>query len=219
MEILVQGYGEKSFKPDEIEIRFEFSTKSKDYNSTLMSGTKNVEDYFKLLRSLGFSKESIKTNNLRVSEDRVYNEKSRKYEKVGFVYRQNVKLKFDFDIKKMSAIMDKTSKLTNPPTYNFSFNVKENKKAEAEILDLAFKDAKSQAEAIAKSAKLKLTKCAKVSFKPFEEFLSSPTRFEGIRDEMMSKACKADVAESIENIFMPEDVTASKDIYCIWIAE
>ena len=29
MEILVQGYGEKSFKPDEIEIRFEFSANQK----------------------------------------------------------------------------------------------------------------------------------------------------------------------------------------------
>lgn len=218
MEILVKGYGEKAFKPDQIEMVFDFRVKAKDYDGALNKGVKNVEEYLKLLGTLGFDKNDVKTRNLRVSEDKVYNEMTRTYEKVGFVYSQNASLKFDYDMEKLATVMDKTTKLTTPPSYQIHFNVKENRAAEEEVIGLAYLDASFQAQSIAKAAGKTLKDCVKVSFRPFEEFLTSPTRYGGLETEKMSKA-SASAVETIQTIFVPEDVVASKDIYTIWIAE
>ena len=99
MNIIVQGDGEKNFKPDQIVLDFDFKTSNKNYNEALELGVKNVEIYLDMLISMSFKKEDFKTHSFRVSEDKHYDEQVRKYVKDGYVFTQSVQLKFEYDSK------------------------------------------------------------------------------------------------------------------------
>lgn len=215
MDILVEGKGEKSFKPNQIEISFEFRTVAETYDEVLSLGVKNVENYFEVLKTMKFEKESLKTRSFRVYENRVYDDKTRTYKNEGYAFNQSVKLKFEYNMQRLSSLMEITSKQKNPPTYQIIFNIKDDKKVEREIIALAVEDAKFQAEAIASASGKKLKDCIKISFQPFDEKIESPTRF----GESRAMCKSASVSESIQNVFVPEDVEIEKTIYCLWTAE
>lgn len=218
MNIIVQGEGEKNFTPDQIVLDFDFKTSNKEYNQALELGVKNVELYLDLLISMGFKKEDFKTHSFRVSEDKHYDEQVRKYIKDGYMFSQSVQLKFEYDMVKLSTLMEKTAGLENPPTYRINFNVKDDKQATEELLALAYENALFQANAIAKASGKTVTSCLRVSFEPFDSSSCySRTRYEGAA--MMSKCCSNSTMDTIQNVFVPEDVILSTSIYCEFIAE
>lgn len=218
MDIIVEGSGELFFKPNQIELSYSFQTKDKDYDNVLENGVKNVKDYIKLLEKLGFKKEDVKTRSFRVSEDKKYDETTRKYFSDGFVFNQDSTLKFDYDMERLSKLMEETSKLNNPPIYRIKFGVKDNKSVEEEVLALAYKDAEINAKAIAKASGKQVIDCKKVSFEPFTEDYYSRSSYGGIGN---AKACceKASASQMIQEVFVPEDVEVCKVIYCLFVAE
>lgn len=219
MKIIVEGNGEKTYKPNQVVLTFDFRTADVNYNKSLELGVKNVEEYLEMLISMGFEKESFKTQSFRVSEDRHYDEQTRKYIKDGFVFTQCARIKFDFDMAKLSTLMEKTAELKNPPIYKITFNVKDEKQANEELLGLAYEDALFQATAIAKASGTTITGCKRVSFQPFDfsENLSNSM----LDGAIMSKAkcCSAGTSESIQNTFIPEDVVLGQTVYCEFDAE
>lgn len=219
MEIVVKGEAEKTFKPNLIKIDFNFKVKSNTYDLALERGVYSVENYIKLLEKLGFNKENVKTRNLRISEDSVYDENTKKYIKVGYVFNQSLNLEFDYNVEKMSLIMEETSVLENAPTYYINFSIKEDKKAKEELLDLAFEDAKFQANAISKASNKKLIDCVKTSFEPFDNNLVSRTSYGLAKMSRSDESYDRSVQDTIKNIFVPEDIVANMEIYTIWIAE
>lgn len=218
MEIYVSGTGKKYYKPNQITLNFDFNYKHKDYEFALSCGVENVSNYVLFLENLGFEKEDIKTLSFRVSENRVYNESTRKYEKDGYMFQQKARLSFDYDMKKLSTLMEQTSKQPSPPTYHIEFNLKDDKKAEEEILALAYAEAEFQANAIAKASGKQIKECMKVSFQPFDNLHVSPTVYEGERSLMKASAIGS-TREQIQQIFVPEDVLIEKEIYCLFIAQ
>lgn len=218
MDIMVQGVGTKSFTPNLIVVSFSFRTLKKDYESALAEGVKNVENYLELLKKLGFDKKDVKTLSFRVAENRVYNESTRKYDQDGFIFTQNAELKFDYDMKRMSKLMEETSKLKNAPSCNLDFSIKDSKQAEEDLIELAYKEAEFQAKAIAKASGKTLKECVKVSFKPFEAEITSRSRYDADY-ACKAKMCASSAAESIQNIFVPEDVELSHSLYCLFVAE
>lgn len=219
MEIIVQGIGEKNFKPNQVVLNFDFRTNSTNYNSALELGVKNVAEYLELLISMGFAKEDFKTQSFRVSEDRHYDEETRKYVKDGFVFSQCAKLMFDFDMTKLSILMEKTATLKNPPIYRIVFNVKDDKKATEELLGLAYENALFQATAIAKASGTAIVKCNRISFAPFDA--SDNCSNSMLDGAVMRKAscCSDRTSETIQNTFIPEDVELSTSVFCEFYAE
>ncbi|MBQ8425783.1 MAG: SIMPL domain-containing protein [Clostridia bacterium] len=219
MDIIVEGNGVKYFKPDQITINFDFKTVEKTYDQALENGAINVEKYLNLLISLGFKKEDLKTRSFRVSEERHYDESKRIYVADGFAYSQSAKLTFDYDMERMSTLMEETSKFKNAPIYRISFNIKDNKQAQEELLALAYEDALLQANALAKASGTKVVTCKTVSFQPFDaERGYSSSMYDGA---IMSKAkcCSDNARQAIQNVFIPEDVEVDMTIYCQFIAE
>lgn len=216
MEINVIGNAKKEYVPDMVEIVFTFLQKNKEYDAVVEAGVEAVDGYLKFLVDFGFEKSSCKTSSMRVSESREYNEKIRKYEVTGFEFSQVIKLRFDYDVKKLAEIIEKTSKLKTPPIYTVNFSVKDKKKIEYELYKDAVLDAKNQAEIIAISSGLKLEKCLKVSTNLNERCydLYSETSFKGER--MMSKCA---VSDTIQNNFTPENIIVESNLAVVWNAE
>lgn len=216
MDIIVEGNGQKDFKPNQVVLSFTFETKDSCYEKALEKGVFNVNEYCKVLYDLGFKKGELKTRSFRVSENRRYDNDKKIYVNEGFIYTQNATLKFDYDMDKLSELMEITSKFKSAPRYTINFNVKENKKVQEDVLALAYKDAKFQAEAIAKASGNELKECLEISFEPFDTKTYSPTRCEG---EMMSKCSIGSIRENITNTFVPEDITLSATIHCHFITK
>ncbi len=215
MDILVEGTGKISIRPNNVKLSFEFNTKDNTYEETLKNGVKNTEVYIALLEKIGFDKTEIKTRAFKISENKIYNEEKKKYVADGFIYTQNAILEFDYDMAKLSEFMEITSKAVNAPSYQIYFGVKDDKKLEERLLANAYKDAEFQANAIAKAcAEFKTLTCKKVSFKSFDENFISRTSFDAIEKMSYSRS----ISESIQNIFVPEDIQVQKTIYCIFEA-
>lgn len=219
MEIYVEGKAEKSFKPDEVRMTFTFTKMEKTYQKTLESGCNNVARFIEFMGKLGFDKNDCKTSSFSVRENNVYDEKTRSYKKDGFVFTQRMLLVYDYDVKKFADALEKISNEKDAPKCMVNFGLKDTRKAERALYEACVKDAKEQAETIAKASGLKLAKCEKVSCMPFENAFTSATSFDGFARMEKSECCFGSASDSIQNTFVPEDIIVSNTLYAIWQAE
>ena len=217
MEIIVEGKGSINCKPDTVKLEFQFICKEKTYEMALQVGTSKVQKLVEILENLGIKKENFLTQSFKVYEDKVYNEKSRIYEVVGYVFNQVSYIKFDYNISLLALLIESISNIQNGgPEYKISFELKEEKIIKEKVLELAYKDALFQAQAISKASNYKIKECSKISFKPFEVPILSGTMFN--MEPKMAKMMSS-VQENILNSFVPEDISIEKNIYCLFIAE
>ena len=168
MDIIVKGSGEKSFRPDKVEIYFTFKQKMADYSGVLQRGVNVVAQYLQVLRKLGFNENDFKTRSFRIYENTYFDQVSQRQKSDGFVFEQVVILKFGYEMPAIASIMEETAQLINPPTCRIVFGLDNEKSAVAELLDSAYKDALSQAEALAAACGKKIVECVKTSFQPFD---------------------------------------------------
>lgn len=216
MEIIVEGKGIKYFVPNQITLNLNFITKENSYEKVLEYGSKNVEKFINtILKNNNFSISDMKTRNFVIREETKYNEETRKYEFDGYSYNQRATLSFDYNKEKLSKMMKEISKLPNPPFYQINFEIKDERECRRNILKDAYLDAENQANAIALASGKTLKQCVKVDFKPFTTSYISQTTFGN--ELMYSK--KANISETINNIFTPEDIELTETLYCLWIAE
>ena len=222
MDIMVEGRAKRTYKADEVEIRFEFKTTRVTYEMAVEDGSKNVESFINdVLLKMDFSKEDMKTQSFRVYEEINYNYQLQKEEKLGFTYSQCAILKFDYSIEKVAEMISKVCKISNPPKYFLNFSLKDKESAKNEVLADAYLNAKKKAQVIANVAELSLKSCVKTDFKPFTEKVISNTNLEA--PAILGKAYSVEQANmvkgSIQTSFTPQDIEISETIYCLWLAE
>ena len=220
MDIYVEVTAEKSLSPDEVRISFNFEVNNKTYESTLALGVKAVEEFVKLIAYLGFNKEMLKTRSFRLYKKNEYDYKTKKNIDLGYIYSQQASLKFDYDIKLVSKLMEGIAKLKNPPKYSIQFGLKNEESAKNDLVKSIYRDAKSKADAIAKSAGKKVKDCVKVSVQPFESDLVSPSSLRNLdysENAIMTKSSA--FASAIEESFVPEDVKICETLYYLFVTE
>ena len=220
MEIIVEGKAISYLKPDQVIINFDFIMKGNSYEEVLELGVKNVEDFIQnLILKNSFAKEDLKTRSFTIREDRKYNEATRRYDFDGYVYSQGAMLKFDYNASLLAHIFEELSKLATPPKAYVNFGIKNERECRKNMLGLAYKDAKEQAEMIALAAGKTLQDCLKVDFKPIITSYISRSSFNG--DMLYEKRAvgRGSTSEVITNIFTPEDIELTENLYCVWVAE
>ena len=145
MEIYTQGIGEKRFSPEEIKINFNFKIHAKTYEQTLNEGIKKVDEFTKLLEKLNFKRETFKTLAFRVYEETKYDKEKQKDVLVGYIYNHDASLIFDYDMKRLSSLIQEISKLKDGPKANISFSLKNEDKAKSACIDKAYKNVNGEA--------------------------------------------------------------------------
>ena len=217
MEIHVEGEALEYVSPDQVILNIEFKKKGESYNAVLNEGIESVKTFIEqILIPNSIDKEELKTRNFTIEEDKKYNNKLKKYEKVGFLFNQEAVLRFDYDKILLAAIMISLSNLKNPPLCYVEFRLKDKKEVQKNILSKAYEDAKIKAEAIAIASKKKLKDCIKTEFlkKSNSEFISNFAIEEGIITSSLEVQTK-----NIVNTLIPEDIKLSEKLYCLWITE
>ena len=213
MEINVKGLGEKTFNPDQIVFDINISNIYSNYEEALAKGEESVLGVLKEMKQFGFSFEDFKTVNYQIRDEIEY--KGNEHKKIGVRYTRGLNLKFDYDIVKMTKMVEVLSKLKNAPRINVRYGLKDKKSAEMELLSDAYKNAKRQADLLAQAAGLKVVKCAKTSINEIDGSYYSRTCYDG------AKYCKASssVSETMAQTYTPEDILVEQEIYCVFIAE
>jgi len=162
MEIIVEGSSSQSFKPDEVIMYVNFSINSKTYEEVLEKGNLSVQLFVDELNSLGLD---VKTDNFTIVEDKKYNNETKEYDFIGYIYNQNSNLVFDYDVNLINKIMKNLSNLNYVPTYSFDFRLKDENKYRDMVLDSCYEDALKQASSIALKFNKELKECLKADFK------------------------------------------------------
>ena len=204
MEIHVEGEALEYVSPDQVILNIEFKKKGESYNAVLNEGIESVKTFIEqILIPNSIDKEELKTRSFTIEEDKKYNNKLKKYEKVGFLFNQEAVLRFDYDKILLAAIMISLSNLKNPPLCYVEFGLKDKKEVQKNILSKAYEDAKIKAEAIAIASKKKLKDCIKTEFlkKSNSEFISNFAIEEGIITSSLEVQTK-----NIVNTLIPEDI-------------
>lgn len=212
MEIRVEGKGLKGYRPNQMNLRFEFVSVEQTQNKAIESGLQSVRKYVDFLTSLNIKNDDIQTNNMIVQQNKVYNETLRTYENKGYKFIQSILIKADYNLDLLATLIAETAKFSTPPNYDVSFGISDENMAKEEVLSLAYKDAEFQAKAIAKASGKQLGECVSVSFEPFQERIRSYTNFEATCDMVR----KSSAMEDIKATFVPADVNVEKTIYCLF---
>ena len=238
MDIIVQGTGRKSFKPDQIILSINFQVKRPDYAKVLDDGARSVEVFIdRILPVLRVKKEDLKTLKFNVSELKKWVKDSdggnQRQVFDCYVYNQSSKVTLDYNTKILSEFMEAVSRLSDALTYVIQFGLKDEEAAKNSVIAEAYNMAKARAEAIAKASEGKvLSNCIKVDFKPFTQELTSRSNVNS--GDVMDKEMAADgyygadsprigkvrerSAQIIEKSFTPEDIEISETLYCLWTA-
>lgn len=219
MDIVVSGTSKILVKPSMICIEIDFIKEDKAYDRALELGVNCVNNFVSnVMEPLKLNKELLKTRNFRIYKNKKYDYEKKEEIDLGFVYSQHAKLEIDYDMELVARLMEAISKLEDAPKYAVNFDVKNVDEVKSEALKEAYKLCESKAKAIANAADKELKCCDKVSFKPFEESLTSFSQINDVR--MHSKELSArSVSDVISDVFVPEDIVVSETLYCLWIAE
>lgn len=215
MEINVMGQGEKSYKPDQIVFDINISNVYKNYEEALVKGEESVLEFLNEMKAFGFESQDFKTINYQIKDETEY--KDNNYRKIGVRYIRSLTLKFDYDMKKMSEMVEISSKLKNAPRISVRYSLKDKKTAEMQLFTDAYQNAKKQADIIANAAGLKVVRCAKTSIGEEDNNYYSRTSYE-CNDKIMCKS-SASASEMMAQTYTPQDIVVEQQIFCVFIAE
>jgi len=201
MEIEVIGKSLIKVKPDTLTIYFRFEKTEKSYEKVFESGLKQVEETLNKLRKIGFKKEDFKTQQFQINKNKIFNEETKTYQEE-YNFFQIIEVMFPYDVNKMNNIMRELTKVDSP-SYNIEASLKHQKKYEVELFEIAFKDAKSKAEILAKINHKKLKECEEI--KEIDTGFLSPILLKAESD--------------FQTTYNSSDITIEKQIKTEWEAE
>lgn len=204
--ISVKGVGKVSLSPDLCEVRFSLCALEKEYGQTVKSAERQLEGLRKSLLDAGFAKKMLKTENMSVNASYKSERGSDgNYRSVfeGYLCRHELLLSFPFDSKRLSKVLYAVTESLSEPGLNISFTVKDREKARTALLENAAKDAKRNAETLARASGVKLGELLSVSYGENDLPFRSRTNFTA---ESVRMAKNADFSVTPEDIRLEESV-------------
>lgn len=150
----VDGQGQVTLIPDIAYINIGVRTEAKDVSSALSGNTELAEAIAAELKSQGVEEKDIQTTAFNVYPMQQYDMDGR-ISGTTYVVENTVNITVR-DLTKLGALLDATVKSGANNIYGISFDVEDKSAAIEQARDLAIKDAREKAEAIAAASGVKL---------------------------------------------------------------
>lgn len=171
--------------------------------------------YNQLLKKLKFDEKDIKTTSFNVSKNRIY--RNNAYVDSGYVASQNIRLQFPYNAQTIQKIVSEFSKNNQAIDFSFNFELSEELKAkvEAQIIEVAVKDAEAKAQVMANAAKLKLISIKNITYG------KSDANFEPRYTDRYKvfEASDASNAKMESFNFTPQDIEMRDTVSIEWLVE
>ena len=208
--IRVMGVGNVKVAPDTTRLRFEVDSLHKDYETAYAEAAVGNRELRKALEKLRLPNESLKTSDFSITKKTEWNDKTRKYEFVGFKLRQSLAIELSLDSVITSKVMSALGTAWPELEVKISFIKKDTHDVKLQILESAVKDAREKAEVIASTLGHKLGSIVNVDYSKHRLDIH-------VREE--EYCCGESVAapgcdDSID--YTPEDIEAGDTVETVW---
>jgi len=213
--ITVKGIGKVSAHPDYVILTMKLEAKDKEYDKAMGIAAKQAEQLNTSLASIGFEKESVKTTNFDVDTDYdSYQDKQGNYQRVfrGFVCRHQLKLAFDFDMKRLSQALAAIAACLTHPELSIAFTVKDPVAVNDALLREATMNARKKAELLCEASGVTLGQLITIDYNWGELNIYSDTRY-GLAEDCIRKAPMS-YARSID--IEPDDIDVRDTATFVW---
>lgn len=210
--ITVRGTGKVSLKPDLIVIQMELVSRDPNYEKTMTLAATTVAQLQKAIVKAGFKREDLKTSDLTIdTENEHYRDENHEYKTrfVGYVCKQNMKLEFELDTKRLSHLIVQIGDSAVEPKLSIRFTVKDRDVVEDQLLMSAAESAKKRAALLVKGAGAELGELLTIDYSWNELRLHSPTLIQ--YEEKVSLFAEESMPE-IE----PDDINVSDSATFVW---
>lgn len=213
--ISVKGIGKVSTKPDFVVLSMKLEAKDKEYDKAMDMAAEQLAQMNDSLVSIGFEKDAVKTTNFHVDTDYdSFKNKQGNYQRVfsGFVCSHQLKLSFDFDMKRLSQALAAIAKCLAHPEMSISFTVKDATEVNEALLREATSNAKRKAELLCEASGVKLGQLLTIDYNWGELNIYSDTKYDLAEDCMYDAAPM--MAKSID--IEPDDIDVSDTATFVW---
>ena len=212
--ITIKGIGQIALKPDLIVISMKMETIDKEYDKTMEISANRIDELNKALEEIGFKKESILTTNFHVSTRyESIRDKDGIYKNVfkGYGCIHNLKLEFDFDTKILAKVLSKISLCLAKPELSITFTIKDQTKANEELLKSATKNAKEKALILSSSSGVTLKDLISINYDFKDISLYSNTEY------TVENRCMMQAESYLANVNIePDDIKINDTITFVW---
>lgn len=212
--ITVKGIGKVSARPDYVMLSMKLEAKDKEYDKAMDIAAEQLSGLNDTLASIGFENDAVKTTNFNVHTDYdSYKDKQGNYQRVfsGFVCSHQLKLSFDFDMKRLSQALAVIAHCLAQPELSIAFTVKDPTAVNEALLREATVNAKKKAELLCEASGVKLGQLLTIDYNWGELNIFSNTRYDMAEDCI----CEAPMmAKSID--IEPDDIDVSDTATFVW---
>lgn len=214
--ITVKGIGSVSAKPDYITILFGIKSREKSYDSAMQMAAEDIERIQSAIIPLGFEKESIKTADFSINTVyESYRDENGCYRDVfaGYECRYDMKLSFDFDSGRLSALLSAISSCAANPRLDISFTVKDPAAVSDELLESAAENARHKASVLCRASGVSLGKLISIEYNWGELNIVSNTRYS------MGDSTMRNLAKNVTVDIEPDDIKLRDTAEFTWEIE
>lgn len=212
--ITIKGVGKLSLKPDQVVVSLTLNATDKNYDKTMDTAAKHLEQLRGALVGIGFTKDDLKTTNFNVNtEYESERDKNGNYKRIfiGYSVTHQLKLEFDFDSQRLSQTLGAIAGCIAEPELNVQFTVKDKKSVDAALLENACVNAKAKAGILAKASGVTLGDLISIDYNWGELHLFSQTQYD-MEDNCMRMASAAPTSIEIK----PDDIDISDSVTFVW---
>lgn len=209
--IRVMGIGNVKVAPDTTKLSFSVDSLHKDYETAYAEAAVGNKELRKALEKLQLPKDSLKTSDFSITKETEWNNKTRKYEFVGFKLRQTLAIELPLDSVLTSKVMSALGAAWPELEVKISFVKKDSHDVKLQILESAVKDAREKAEVIARTLGHKLGGIVNVDY--------SKRRLEIDVREQVCNCIDAGMPEGTSIDYTPEDIEAGDTVETVWYLE
>ena len=212
--ITVKGVGTISAKPDYVIVRLTLESKNPDYSAALERASGAVKAIGEALCGIGFEKDSLKTTDYSVRPEYRNvrgSDGNFRQEFEGYDCRYQLKLGFDFEMKRLAEVLVAVTDTDPKPEISISFTVKDPAAIDSSLLEAAAANAREKAEVLCRASGVGLGSLVSVKYDWNGSQYTSDSRVEGAALMSMNLKRGTTIAD-IE----PDEIKASDSAEFVW---
>ena len=213
--ITVKGIGKVSEKPDYVVLSMSLESRDRDYDRAMEIASQHIRHLTETISAVGFEKKDLKTTGFHVSTE--YNnlkDRNGNYRREfkGYVISHNLKLEFDFDMRKLSNALAAIAGCLSHPELSIAFTVKDATAINEEMLRSATANARRKAEILCEASGVKLGQLLTIDYNWGELDIFSHTKY-CVEEDCLYEAAPS-MARPID--IEPDDIDVSDTATFVW---
>ena len=207
--IRVQGRGKASQAPDRIIVNFDIAQIQKEFGEAVSGCNARVEGIRSSVASVGLDPKDLKTTSFLVGDAHEYvNDKKVRF---GYEATHSTTIEFDFDKALVARLMNSITAAGYKPKLRTTFTIRDPEALRCRVLENAVLNAARRAEAIARSASLRMGPIQLMEHDAIG-IPSSSTSYREEQNFFSMKEGRSDQQWTIE----PQDLIAEASVLIAW---